>query len=779
MNRNFYTFILSIFSFSFGLYSEDLDPTKEIKSKEDPPAITVTGTRRKGFLKDATVSTEIISRKDIDQMGARDLADTLGNVPGIEVRPAQAGERGETVRLQGLSGPNVLILVDGQRTTGRFSGSIDLTRFKAEDIERIEIVKGASSAIYGSDAMAGVINIITKEATDPISVDFRTLGGGGSRLYYGPTNEFRNYGSMGIRKDNLSTVFTVGWHKGGGYDLTVDSTNGPTSGRYSSLSPTYNNFPSNVPFFNAYYIGTRFPSYQPPMESSTGSSFSDMNVSNKTVYKFADNIILTTGTYYRYLDQSAVDSAPPRTTYDRNNKTSDFMINSNLDWELTKKWNLNLNANHSNFFDTFVTDQRRADDLDTKQTTNNSVSEVRTRVDYKFSESHVTSVGIEGLYDRISSGRIAPDCKRNYPNICLDDINPELTKKQTVNGNVDRYRNAFFIQDEWRISDAPKIQIVPGIRYDVDSIYGGEWLPKLAARYDITNNLRIRAANGLGYRAPSFQDLYFNFVNPGVGYRVAGNPNLKPEFSRSYNLGADWDVTKKLWFSSNLFFNQIDNLIGFRIIPGIDPSGLSVFQSANYAKANTKGVESSLTYRLHHVVSVGGGYTYTDTEDQLTKLPLEGRGNHRWNLNVKIENVSSGTSLSIFAIIFGKLPYYCVKNPFWCDPDFNETFSGVGLYLQSLASQNISQTFVSLPNTISLFCAERNESFCTREPTYGIRMRNPYTQLNLKFSQKFFEHFVWFLGVDNLLDEWDVRFNPQKPRFIYFGMDGRFSFAGN
>lgn len=748
-------------------------------TKNEPSVITVTGTRRKGYLKDSTVTTEVISRKQIDEMGARDLSDTLGNVPGIEVRPAAPGERGETVRLQGLSGQNVLILVDGQRTTGRFSGSVDLTRFKAEDIERIEIVKGASSALYGSDAMAGVINIITKEAKGPVSVDFRTLGGGGSPLYYGPTNEFRNYGSMGIRKENLSTIFTVGWHKGGGYDLTVDATPGPTSGRYSSLSPTYNTFPSNIGLLNSYYIGTRFPSYQPPLESTTGSAFNDMNVSNKTVYRFAENLILTTGVFYRYLDQSAVDSALPRTTYDRRNKTSDFMISSNLDWELSKKWNFNLNANHSNFFDTFITDQRRADDLDTKQTTNNSVSELRKRIDYKFSENHITSVGVETLYDRLSSARIAPDCKRNFPNFCIDDFNPDLTKKQTVNGNADRYRNAFFVQDEWRISDAPRIQIVPGIRYDVDSIYGGQWLPKLAVRYDITDQFRIRAANGLGYRAPSFQDLYFNFVNPGVGYRVAGNPNLRPEFSRSYNLGAEWDLTKRIWISSNLFYNQIDNLIGFRTNPGIDTSGLLVFQTANYAKAKTQGIESSINIKLNEVVGIGGGFTYTDTKDELTNLPLEGRGPHRWNVNLKLENKSSGSSLTVFGIVFGKQPYYCIKNPFWCNPDFDDSLSGVGLFLQSLSERNIDLFFNDVPEAVSLYCSERNNSFCTREQTFGVRMRNAYTQLNLKFNQKFFEQFAWFVGVDNLLDEWDVRFNPQRPRFIYFGLDGNFTFSEN
>lgn len=473
--------------------------------------ITVTGTRRRNLLKDSTITTEVITRKDIDAMGARDLSQTLGNVPGIEVRPAQSGERGQTVRLQGLSAQNVLILVDGQRTTGRFSGSIDLTRFKAEDIERIEIVKGASSAIYGSDAIAGVINIITKEAQDPLYAEFRTQGGSGSEKYYGPYMEFRNYATVGAKTEKLSTLITVGWHKGDGYDLTHDATPGPRNGRYASLAPGYNPYPANTSIVNSYLLATKLPNYTPPLESTSGSAFNDMNLSNKTVYHAMDNLTLTGQFYYRHLDQTAVDASPPRTIYDRRNKTHDFMGAFNVDWVANKKVNVNLNANYSRFQDLYTTDQRKADDLDSQQRTDNAVTEFRSRVDYKISENHITSVGAENLQDQISSARIAPDCRRAYPNICYEDFNPELTKGQTINGNAYRFRNAFFVQDEWKVSDKPRIQIVPGVRYDHDSIYGGEWLPKLAIRYDVTDQFRFRAANGLGYRAPSFQDLYFNF----------------------------------------------------------------------------------------------------------------------------------------------------------------------------------------------------------------------------------------------------------------------------
>jgi outer membrane receptor for ferrienterochelin and colicins len=749
----------------------------ESENQDSSNTITVTGTRRKGLLKDSTITTEVIGRKDIDAMGAKDVSETLGNVPGIEVRPAQAGERGVTVRLQGLSAQNVLILVDGQRTTGRFNGAIDLTRFKADEIERIEIVKGASSAIYGSDSIAGVINIITKEAKHPLYAEFRTLTGSGSEKYYGPYLDYRNYATVSAKSEKLSTLFTVGWHKGEGYDLTPDATQGPRNGRTASLAPGYNPYVNGTSFLASYYYATRLPAYTPPLESTSGGGFNDLNLSNKSTFQLTPDLLVTSTLYYRYLHQTAVDAVLPRTVFDRTNKTYDAMGAINADWNLTKRTMLNVNLNHSRFQDLYSNDQRKSDELDTQQRTENGITEIRTRVDYKISENHVTSIGVENLNDRLSSARVSQDCKRNFPYVCPEDVNPDFGKNQSINGNVFRFRNAVFLQDEWRVSDSPRIQIVPGVRYDHDSIYGGEWLPKLAIRYDINDKVRLRLANGLGFRAPSFQDLYFNFLNPGVGYRVTGNPNLKPELSRSYNIGWEWDISKQVWFSSNFFHNNVDNLIGFRTNPVRDNSGLLVYQTSNYQKATTTGIETSIQFRLHEIISTGLGYTYTETRDETTRLPLEGRGPHRWNANIRFEEKQSGISLSIFAVIFGKQPFYCVKNPFWCNPEFNDTFQPIESALNAQSQTSIQQTFSWIPAPIAEACTEQNQSFCTTNQTFGYRMTNPHTNLNLRLAQKFLTHFQWFVGVDNALDAWELQYNPQKPRFFYFGLDGKFSYT--
>ncbi|MEM7180547.1 MAG: TonB-dependent receptor [Spirochaetota bacterium] len=732
--------------------------------------ITVTGTRTKKLLKNTTVRTELLDKKDIDSMGARTIADALKNVPGLEVRPAENGQRGETIRIQGLSAQNVLILVDGQRTTGRFNGAIDLSRFKVEDIERIEIVKGASSALYGSDAIAGVINIITKEAKSPYRGDFRTLYGTGRKLYYGNGGEFRNSGSIGIKKEDFSTQFTVGWHRGDGYDLTPDATEGTRSGRFTSQRNNYDFFPVNLGLFNKYYFFRNPERYTPVLENTTGNAFNDLNVSNKSIFTMVPGLKIQTTTYYRYLDQEAVDSSPPRAVFDRNNKTHDFMAAIALDYLIGNKWNLHLNTNYSRFLDRFTSDQRLSDSLDTEEVSDNRVTEVRSRVDYFYDRNVTVSLGLEALIDKLSSPRISIDCVRNSPYICTNElVNLEPANR---NGNAGRQRNAVFAQADWKITD--KVSVVPGLRHDNDSEYGGKTLPKLSLRYDPMKKVRVRFSSGLGYRAPTFRDLYFNFQNPSVGYQVVGNPRLQPELSKSYNLGVEWVFLRNFWLSVNLFYNKVDNLIGFRTAPAIASSGLLVFQTSNYKNAISQGVESSLTAKLTSSLSAGLGYTYNETEDVQTGLPLEGRGLHRGNLNLKYNDKTYNWGFSVFAVVFGKQDFYCTLNPFWCEPIELERLRGNSIIPGIRAIGTGTSLIANLPPAVNTYCNERNLSYCATEPTFGTRAVNAHTNINLRVYKKFLQDFEFFAGVDNMLEEFDVRYNPQKPRYFYFGVSGKF-----
>ena len=121
----------------------------------------VTGTRTERLLDDTPVRTEVVSREQLDTLHARNVAEALKTVPGLMLKDIH-GKGGQEVWLQGLDADRVLILVNGRPVTASTGSSVDVSQLATADIERIEVVKGATSALYGSSAMGGVVNIITR-----------------------------------------------------------------------------------------------------------------------------------------------------------------------------------------------------------------------------------------------------------------------------------------------------------------------------------------------------------------------------------------------------------------------------------------------------------------------------------------------------------------------------------------------------------------------------------------------------------------------------------------
>jgi outer membrane receptor for ferrienterochelin and colicins len=126
--------------------------------------VAVTAARRPQRLADAVVTTEVVTRRDIEQTGASDLAAVLTEQTGVQLQGGHPSGAG--VMLQGIGAERVLVLLDGQPLVGRISGTFDLSRVPTAMIERVEMVKGPQSTLYGSEAMGGVVNIVTRSAPE-------------------------------------------------------------------------------------------------------------------------------------------------------------------------------------------------------------------------------------------------------------------------------------------------------------------------------------------------------------------------------------------------------------------------------------------------------------------------------------------------------------------------------------------------------------------------------------------------------------------------------------
>ncbi|MFQ5651291.1 MAG: TonB-dependent receptor domain-containing protein [bacterium] len=186
--------------------------------------IVVTATRTEKLLKDVPATTEIVSREEIEESGAEDISEILEEKAGIRMRKSEG--HGWGVQMQGLDAEYVLVLVDGEEIIGRTAGLVDLRQIPIESIDHIEIVKGAASSLYGSEAMGGVINIITKTASAPLAARITTTFGTHDKKEPRATLEFKQHGLSGIltASRNLSDGFDMDKsdvaHNGSPYEKT-------------------------------------------------------------------------------------------------------------------------------------------------------------------------------------------------------------------------------------------------------------------------------------------------------------------------------------------------------------------------------------------------------------------------------------------------------------------------------------------------------------------------------------------------------------------------------
>ena len=181
------------------------DPKTDLFQMDE---VVVTGTKTERRLKDAPVITEVITRSEIEATGAENIGEVLEHRVGIAV---DRDAHGDGVQLQGLDSDYILILLDGEPQVGRIAGKLDLARIAVENVDRIEIVKGASSALFGSAAMGGVINVITRKASSPLAAQF--------------TNNFETHNTIDSRstvelnRDKFNALLTLAANRRSPVDL--------------------------------------------------------------------------------------------------------------------------------------------------------------------------------------------------------------------------------------------------------------------------------------------------------------------------------------------------------------------------------------------------------------------------------------------------------------------------------------------------------------------------------------------------------------------------------
>ena len=435
--------------------------------------VVVTGTRTPKFLTDTPIQTRVINARELARLDATNVQDLLQQeLPGVEF--SYAMNQQTHLNFSGFGGQGVLFLVDGERLAGETMDDVDFTRLNMDNVERIEIVKGAASALYGSNATGGVINIITKRNRQPWTLNVNAR--------YAKHNEQRYGASWGLNSKHWNNMLSAHFNRMDNYD--VHSAANPVT---RIISTVYGDKTVNL------------------KEQLTWSPVSNFSLTGRAGYFFRETV--------RSADQ------PER--------YRDFSGGLRMNWQISDADDLQA----SYAFDQYdKSDYQRITRLDIRDYSNVQNS-FRLLYNHTFGGGDVLTVGSDLLHDYLYNTNLEGE-----------------TRKQ------DSWD--LFAQYDWRLND--RWELVGALRYDYFSDGKDSHLtPKLNVCYKPLRNLAIRAGYGMGFRAPTLKEKYYNFDMSGI-WIVEGNEHLKSEVSHNFNLSAEY--TKGHYnYTASIYYNKVKN----------------------------------------------------------------------------------------------------------------------------------------------------------------------------------------------------------------------------
>ena len=308
--------------------------------------VVVTGTRTPKLLSDVPIVTRVISELDIKRVDATNIEDLLqAELPGIEFTYSMNQQT--SLNMSGFGGNSVLFLVDGERLAGETLDNVDYCRLNMDNVQRIEIVKGAASSLYGSSAVGGVVNIISQESQEPWSVNLNGR--------YGAHNEQRYGGSVGFNQGRFNSLANVQYASIDAIDLS-EGTNNEEVGDYNKI------------FGNKTF-----------------------NVKERLVFKAMGNLKFTARAGYFFRERNSSETQKDR--------YRSFTGGLKANYNITEKDDLELSYS----FDQYdKSDYLVLNDLDVRDYSNVQHT-LRTLYNYTFANKHIFTVGGDYMRDYLMS----------------------------------------------------------------------------------------------------------------------------------------------------------------------------------------------------------------------------------------------------------------------------------------------------------------------------------------------------------------------------------------
>ncbi len=565
--------------------------------------VVVTGQYKPQSIKNSVYQVRTISNEQIQRQAGARLQDVLNTQ--LNIRFSQdVATGGSDINMMGLSGQNVKILIDGAPMIGRqgTSNEININQIELNSIERIEIIEGPMSVIYGADALAGVINIITKKsAKTKLSVSARlheeTIG--------------KEYG---IRQ---------GIHN-----------------QYIGVSGNYKKWFASANVGRNLFNGWK--------DSAKGRELlwhkKDQLIANVVAGYRTENGNI----YYRLdgLDEIITNPSNPTTAQpgiDQDYMTKRLMHQIQGNYQFSSKLTANALASYTRF-SRQVYSTLYYPDGDIRVATAPGLHSFSTFYGFTFRATAV--------YQPIKVLSFQPGIDVN-----LEKGDGERIK--TDNQSINDY--AFFLTSEYKPNG--RINLRPGVRFIKNSVYQAPpVVPSINAKFGLTKELDFRVAYARGFRSPSIRELYFDFFD--ASHNIVGNQNLEAEHSNSFTGSLNWNLKHtqktKLGLSLTGFYNDVDNMISY----APDAANPAITTYVNIDKYKTRGGSLGLEWHQHAFkTNMGFGYTgrFNEYREAFGNLAA-----FQWspevNATLSYAFTNIGLDLNLFYKFTGRLPYYQLVN---------------------------------------------------------------------------------------------------------------------
>jgi outer membrane receptor for ferrienterochelin and colicins len=555
--------IIGFLGCSFTLHAQDSLQSKQLDE------LVVTATRNERTMGSLPMPVTLVPQTQIRTMGSMRLNDVLTEQTGLTVVP-QVNGAGNGLQLQGFNPDYTLILIDGEPLVGRFTGSLELSRIAVGNIKQIEIVKGPSSSLYGSDALAGVVNIITN----------RPQGTQGS-LYarYGTNNTMDLTGDYGFKSEKVGLYVFGNRYSTDGYNLSNTDLG-------NTVSP-FQNYTGTIKF--TYQLGAKTDL------TLSGRYFEEhQQFSNYVLTGSGDQKFLTAGT----------------------GKVNEWNFNPVVVHRFSNRLKMTARFYNTSYQTATHTNDVSADTVYYKDDFKQTFMRPELNAEYYFNDKNILTLGVGDAIEAVQTSRYGDEVRRQQQTryfFFQDEITP--IKRLSIIAGLRYDNNTVYgsqlspkLSTRWEINNKLALKASFGVGFkspDFRQQY-----------YNFTNTA------GGGYSVLGTEvigDRLAQLESQGqiqaYLYDPAKVQALNPERSKSVNLGARATIVKKLTADVNLFYNSVDNMIDTRAI-AITQASRTIFSYINIARTYTAGLESNFTFPVSPRLNFSLGYQLLYAKDK-------------------------------------------------------------------------------------------------------------------------------------------------------------------